>query len=225
MQLCKQRLPADLGDAKAAPQRVVVHEDAVDLGAERVQVFQILHADGAPADLVLVGGADAAPRGADLLNPRARFPELVELAVQGQDQRRILGDAQVLARDRHALRLQLVDLGDERPGIDDDAIADDAELAGAHDARREQRKLVGLIADDERVAGVVAALEAHHHIGALRQPVDDLALALIAPLGADDDDVGHDCSPCRCGRRGRASHDGLSLERPRGKAEPRSLRR
>jgi hypothetical protein len=25
----------------------------------------------------------------------------------------------------------------------------------------------------------------------LRQPVDDLALALVAPLGADDDNIGH----------------------------------
>ncbi len=44
----------------------------------------------------------------------------------------------------------------------------------------------GLLAvDDQRVARVVAALEAHHQVGAARQPVDDLALALVAPLGAD----------------------------------------
>jgi hypothetical protein len=39
------------------------------------------------------------------------------------------------------------------------------------------------------VAGIVAALEAHDQIGAAAQPVDDLALALIAPLAADDGDV------------------------------------
>ena len=44
-------------------------------------------------------------------------------------------------------------------------------------------------ADDERVAGVVPALEAHDALRALGQPVDDLALAFVAPLGADDDDV------------------------------------
>ena len=42
-------------------------------------------------------------------------------------------------------------------------------------------------ADDEGVAGVVTALEARHRGGALRQEIDDLALAFIAPLGADDD--------------------------------------
>jgi hypothetical protein len=35
------------------------------------------------------------------------------------------------------------------------------------------------------VAGVVAALEAHDRIGALGKQVGDLALALVAPLGAN----------------------------------------
>src|SRR3954465_15401697 len=38
---------------------------------------------------------------------------------------------------------------------------------------------------------IVPALEAHHDGGALGQPIDDLALALIAPLGADHCDIGH----------------------------------
>jgi len=37
----------------------------------------------------------------------------------------------------------------------------------------------------------VPALEADHHIGARRQPVHDLALTLIAPLGSDDDYACH----------------------------------
>ena len=42
--------------------------------------------------------------------------------------------------------------------------------------------------DHQRVAGVVAALETRHRRGVLGQQIDQLALALIAPLGADDDD-------------------------------------
>jgi hypothetical protein len=41
------------------------------------------------------------------------------------------------------------------------------------------------------MAGVVAALESHHHIGAAGEPVDNLALALVAPLRADDGYVAH----------------------------------
>ena len=56
-----------------------------------------------------------------------------------------------------------------------------------------------LLADDERVAGVVAALEAHHDVRAVRQPVHDLALALVAPLGADEDECGHRSAPVTAG--------------------------
>ncbi len=36
------------------------------------------------------------------------------------------------------------------------------------------------------MAGIVSALEAHHGTDALRQQVDDLALAFVAPLRTDD---------------------------------------
>ena len=39
---------------------------------------------------------------------------------------------------------------------------------------------------DDRVAGVVAALEAHDEVGPLGEQVVDLSLSLVAPLGADD---------------------------------------
>ena len=48
-----------------------------------------------------------------------------------------------------------------------------------------------LAADDDRVPGVRPALVAADHIRALREQVDDLALALVAPLRADDDGRRH----------------------------------
>ena len=39
-----------------------------------------------------------------------------------------------------------------------------------------------LAIDDERMPGIVAALEARNHADPLGQQVDDLALAFIAPL-------------------------------------------
>ena len=89
------------------------------------------------------------------------------------------------------------------PGIEHDAVADHRRRA-AHDPARQQRQLVGLVADDEGVAGIVAALEAHDHVGAAGEPVDDLALALVAPLRADDGDVAHDfCPALESARRSR----------------------
>ena len=115
----------------------------------------------------------------------------VERAVRRQDQRRIVGEAQRLGRNRQPLAAHRLDLGEQRPGIDDDAAADDRQLAGPHDPRRQQAQLVLDIADDERMPGIVAALEAHDDIGALRQPIDDFSLPFVAPLGADDGDIGH----------------------------------
>ena len=43
--------------------------------------------------------------------------------------------------------------------------------------------------NDQRVASVVATLEPHHALGAFGQPIHQLALALITPLGAHDDDI------------------------------------
>ena len=111
--------------------------------------------------------------------------------MQRQDQHGVLGDAQIFGRDGNALALELGDFGKQRLRIDDDAIADDRQFAAAHDAGRQQRQLVGHVADDQRVAGIVAALESHHDVGLFREPVDDLALALVAPLGADNHHVRH----------------------------------
>ena len=92
---------------------------------------------------------------------------------------------------------------------------EDAELA-LHDARRQQRELVDLVADHQRVAGVVAALEARHYVGAGRQPIDQLALALVAPLGADHRHVGHlDASSHPAGGTPTALRQGLGGGRPR----------
>jgi len=88
--------------------------------------------------------------------------------VRRQDQRRIIGKAQRLGRNRQPLAAHRLDLGEQCPGIDDDAAADDRQLAGAHDTRRQQAQLVLDIADNQRMPGIVAALETHDHIGALR---------------------------------------------------------
>ena len=71
-QLAFQQLALDLRHAEPAPQRVVMHQQAIDLGAERAEILQVLRADRPAPDLVLVGRADAAPGGADLARRRPR---------------------------------------------------------------------------------------------------------------------------------------------------------
>ena len=70
--------------------------------------------------------------------------------------------------------------------IDHHAVAEHARLAAMHDARRQQVQHERLIADLDRVAGVVPALVARDDIETLCEQIDDLAFTFVAPLGADD---------------------------------------
>ena len=149
---------------------------------------EVADADAAAADLVLVGGADAARGRADLALAAARFGQHVELAVVRQDQVRLVADEQAAA-DVDAEPGQLVHLREQRRRIDDHAVADDAGDAVVQDAGRDEVQDELLAAHVDRVAGVVAALVARHDVEARRQQIDDLALAFIAPLGAQHCDV------------------------------------
>ena len=169
-----------------------MRQEPLDLAVEHLQIGQIHQADGATADFVLVGRADAATGGADRALARSPFARDVEFLVQRQDQRRVLGDAQIVRRDVDALGFKFGDLVDQRARIEHDAVADDRQLARTHHAGRQQRQLVGGAVDDEGVAGIVTALEADDDVGLLGQPIDDLALAFVAPLGADHDNIGHE---------------------------------
>ena len=97
-------------------------------------------------------------------------------------------------------RLEVVELGDQHRGVDDAPCADGARLP-LDDPRRDGTDLVDLVADDDRVSRVGTALIAADEVGLSGKQVDDLALALVAPLRADDHSRRHVPQCCRRGRR------------------------
>ncbi len=120
-------------------------EQARDLAVERFGLGEIHQPNGAPADLVFVGRADAALGGADLHAAEVRrFAKRVELAMQRENERNVFGDLEVIWRHFHALGANFVDLVDQMVGVEHDAVADHRQLAGPHDARGQQRELVDL---------------------------------------------------------------------------------
>ena len=127
-------------------------------------------------------------------NPKLRFPVTpeVERDVVRHDHVRVERDDELAVVLEGALGLQALDLHDQHGGIRDDAVPDDAELAGVEDAGRDEVEDGLLAPHHQRVAGVVPALEADHHVGVLGEEVDDLALALVAPLRTDDHDIRHE---------------------------------
>ena len=80
-------------------------------GSEIAELGEVADADRAAADLVLVSGADAAARRADLAGARCVLAQRVEVAVDRQDQRAGFGDHQDVGRDLDALLAHPLDLG------------------------------------------------------------------------------------------------------------------
>ena len=190
----EKRCRVDLVGSGAAAKRVVVRQQPVDFHRQALEIFEIHDSEGSASDFVFIGRSDAAFGRAKALHGVRGFAHLVQLAMDRQHQDRVLRHDQRVGRDLHAGRSDARDLLKQRPGIDHDAVADDGALL-LDDARGKQRELVGLVADDDGMAGIVAALEAHDHLGPVGEPIDDLAFAFVAPLGADHCDVGHNPYP------------------------------
>src|SRR5262249_52513403 len=81
--------------------------------------------------------------------------------------------------------------------IDDDAVADDAGHAGMQDAGRDEMQDELLALHVDRVACVVSALISRHDGEARGQQVDNLPLAFVAPLGAQNHNVHESVSLAR----------------------------
>jgi hypothetical protein len=115
------------------------------------------------------------------------------------------------AADVDAAGTEAVELVGEYARVDHHAVADDAGLARVEDPAGDEVERPLLVPTHDRVAGVVAALEADDHVGLLGEQVDDLPLALVAPLGAHyhesrhgDPNIGirdHPAKPGACGFR------------------------
>ena len=81
-QFLQDALAVDLFEIEPAAQRVVMRQQAVDLVRQRVEIGEVHQADGAAADLVLIGRADAAAGGADRGDRVGGFAQGIELAMQ-----------------------------------------------------------------------------------------------------------------------------------------------
>ena len=143
------------------------------------------------ADFVAIAGADAAARRADVLAIRRALVECAVLGkVPGKNHVGPIADAEIIGMAGAAFG-QLVEFLDHAGRIDHDARGDDACDAGREDAARQQRKLIDLVADDDGVPGVRAALIADDEVVLAGEDVDDLALGFVAPLQTDNASAGH----------------------------------
>ena len=108
----------------------------------------------------------------------------------GEQHVRPVGDEQP-AVEADATLVEPGELGEQGVRRHHHAVAEDAHHAGVQDARRDELQGEVAVAELHRVAGVVAALVAHHAVEGGTEEIDDLPLALVPPLHPHDDDVGH----------------------------------
>ena len=173
---------------------VLLRDRELDLLVQDLRVEQVLHADPDPGRLVGVGRADTAAGRADLEVAELPLARAVEGDVPGHDQVRVAGEEDEAGRDV-AAALEVVELVDHDARVDDAAGADRRRLA-RDDARRDLPDLVRLAVDDDRVPCVRPTLVAADEVGVLGEQVDDLALALVAPLRTNDHGGRHVCHSC-----------------------------
>src|SRR5690606_4261036 len=90
---------------------------------------------------------------------------------------------------RNPLLFKLTNFFQQRIGRQHHGIPNNAGDVVPQDARRNQVQYRLLAVDDQRMTCVVSSLEAHDHTNLLGQQINDLALSLVTPLGAQNDDV------------------------------------
>ena len=162
---------------------IVVRKQAVDFRRQRVPVGKIHHPDRPPSDLVFIGRADTTPGVVPILVPFRLASSRSASSSRCSDRISVALSAilRFFRGYRYSLLLQTVDFRHQRMRIDHHAIADDADGALPHDTRRQDAEFVGHTVDDQCVARIMATLKPHHHIGPLRKPVDNFALAPRRP--------------------------------------------
>ena len=193
VQVLKEHVLDGQGGLQTLPQPVLVEEVAhlnADLGV-----------------LVRIEGGDAALGGAEGLAAQALLLIGVLEHVVGHENLGPLGDDQVGGG--HSLIGEGVELVHQLADVQSQAVADDVGDMGVKHAGRERMQGEAALIVDDGVAGVGAALIADDHVGGLRQHISDLALALVAPVGAYDRFY-HNVLPPETGIRNRLGGFALS---------------
>jgi hypothetical protein len=167
---------------------VALDAGELDLLFQDHRIEEVGDADAVAADLGFIGRPDSTPGRPDLSLAGRGLAGQVQRLVVGEDAVCGVADEQVLLDD-HAGGAQVPDLLEQRGGVDDHAVAEEAELVGMDDAGGDEPEGEVLVGELDRVAGVVPALVPRHHVECLAEQVDDLPFSLVPPLRAEDGNV------------------------------------
>ena len=173
-----------VGGTKRSEECALLGNGARQSRCRRGWIKEVFYPEAEPSGAILIGGTDAALGGAHFVSGERALTGLIERHVIRKDQVRCVADAHL--GDVDAAADQPVELPNERGGVDDHPWPDDWGDVPIEDTRGDQVQLEGVVADDDRVAGVVAALVANDRRDLLGEEVGGLPLPLVAPLESDD---------------------------------------
>ena len=165
----------------------------MDVLLEKLLVEKVGDAEAAARHFVFIGGADAARSGSDLDPSGSILGAEFDHAMVGQDDMGAIADEEIGRRTtvRGTCHLepggaQGGDLLHESERIEDDAVTDDRLRLLAEDAAGNELQDELLAGDGDGMSGVVSAGIARDNFKVIGEHIDDFALALIAPLGAEN---------------------------------------
>ena len=168
--------------------KVVIIEDVANFFGQYGLVEQIGCAQAAPRHLVFIRRADTPAGGAYGTVTACFFARPIQQFMVRHDNGAGWRDPQTRAH-IHAFLLQLLDFLPQGLQRQHHSIANQALNAGLQYACRDQVEDRFFAIDDQRVAGIVPALETDNGVCVTTQEIDDFALTLVSPLGAQNDDA------------------------------------
>jgi hypothetical protein len=159
-------------------------------GIDAVAREHITDPHAAACRLVFVTGTNDAPGGSKPGAALAFLAHQIQRAMVREQDVGAIGHHQVRP-DIDPERLHLSHFRLERHGVDHEAGSENAQHSFVQDPGWNQvQDQLPLIANDG-VAGVVAAVEASHDLEGRGDQVDDLPLAFVTPLAANDCNIRH----------------------------------
>ncbi len=193
---CNQVVPVNFRHPKPPTQRIVMAEQHIHTIFNSRIGKQVTGPERPARHLVFIGRPDAATGGADFwpalgADISGILTHPVQFTMQRQNKRTVFGNNQIVGAHVDPLFLQAVNFADQCPRVHHHPIADDGQLTATHNAGRQQAEFVDRAINHQRMTRVMTALKTHHHIGPFGQPVHNLAFALIAPLGANHNNIRH----------------------------------
>ncbi len=167
---------------------IVVIEDLAKAGRKSLAVQHIPHLQATTGDLVLISRSDTSTGGTDRLLATSPLTRLIKRYVIRQNEGAGFTNFQSLAG-RNAALFQHIELLEQRLGGEHHTITDETLDTLMQNPGRDQVQNRLLAIYYQGMPCIVPALKANHGMDLLGKKVNHLALALITPLGADNDNV------------------------------------